>query len=234
MPVAGVPRLGNASTRPSPADRVRQLAGEITGQPTDGGETDLGWTYEGFARTDGTITKSFLNLYLAEYRAYTGYDQALEVGPYNFTDPNGNFVEHFPYQDGLLVWYYDGSQNDNNVSEHPGEGLILPIDANPTIGHWSDSSVARPRIQSYDATFGVAKTDAITLHSTVFGTYTQASQPAVRVFDDANSYYVASDPADGSSTYKAGWNSVNHPHSGTKIRVVNVSGNGGFMQIQVN
>jgi hypothetical protein len=38
----------------------------------------------------------------------------------------------------------------------------------------------------------------------------------------------------GAHPYKAGWNSVNHPHSGTKIRVVNVSGNGGFMQIQVN
>lgn len=115
-----------------------------------------------------------------------------------------------------------------------GEGLILPIDAHPTIGHWSDGSVARPRIQGYDSTFGKDKTDAITLHSTVFGTYTRASQAAVNVFDDSQTYWVASDPADGASVYKAGWNSVNHPHSGTKIRVVNVSGNGGSMQIQVN
>ena len=134
----------------------------------------------------------------------------------------------------MLVWFYDETQFDNNVSEHPGKGLILPIDAHPAIGHWSDGSVARPRIQAYDATFGRDKTDPITLHSTVFGTYTQASQPAVSVFDDSQSYYVATDPADGASTYKAGWNSVDHPHSGTKISVVNVTGNGGFMHVRVN
>ena len=70
-------------------------------------------------------------------------------------------MEHFPYQDGLLIWYYDTSQNDNNVSDHPGEGLILPIDAHPGIRHWSDGTVARPRIQSYDSTFGLDKTDGI-------------------------------------------------------------------------
>ncbi len=85
----------------------------ITGLPTDGGETDPGWTYAGFIRTTGTVTQSFFNAYIAEYRQYVGYDKSLKTGPYNFgflDNPNlQNWVEHFPYQDGLLVWYYDTS-----------------------------------------------------------------------------------------------------------------------------
>ena len=78
------------------------------------------------------------------------------TGPYNFTDPTGNWVEHFPYQDGLLIWYYDTSQRDNNVGDHPGEGLILPIDAHPDIRHWSDGDRRVARASSrYDSTFGL-------------------------------------------------------------------------------
>ena len=29
-----------------------------------------------------------------------------------------DWVEHFPYQDGLLVWYYDTSFADNNVGDN--------------------------------------------------------------------------------------------------------------------
>ena len=97
---------------------------------------DDGWAFDGFVRTNGTITALFPHYYIAEYRNYKGYDLALKLGPYNFVDPLGtedvpNLVEHFPYQDGLLIWYYDTSQADNNVGDHPGEGLLLPIDAHP-------------------------------------------------------------------------------------------------------
>ena len=113
----------------------------ITGQPTDGAETDPGWTFasnqsdQGFHITTGTETFSYFNAYIAEYRNYGGYDQALKLGPYNFDDPDGNWVTHFPYQDGLLIWYYDTSYSDNNVGDHPGHGLILPVDAHPAIMH---------------------------------------------------------------------------------------------------
>jgi immune inhibitor A len=205
----------------------------ITGLATDGAETDAGWTYDGFVRTTGTVTSTFANYYIAEYRAYGGYDKALQAGPYQFTDPAGNWVEHFPYQDGLLIWYYDTSQADNNVGDHPGAGLILPIDAHPDIRHWSDGTNGRPRLQSYDSTFGLDKTDAITVHSVVNGTFSVPSQPAAKVFNDNNSYYRASDPADGSSFYQAGWSSVNHPHTGTVIKVSSVSSTG-FMQVLLN
>jgi hypothetical protein len=58
------------------------------------------------------------------------------------------------------------------------------------------------------------------------------AQAAVMVFDDTQSYYRATDPADGISHYKAGWMSVDHPHSGTTIRVKSLTP-GGFMQIEV-
>ena len=206
----------------------------ITGLPTDGAETDTGWTYDGFIRTTGTEVASFPNYYIAEYRQYYGYDKALQVGPYNFTDPNGNWVEHFPYQDGLLIWYYDTSQNDNNVGDHPGEGLILPIDAHPQMLHWSDGSVARPRIQSYDSTFGLQKTDAISLHNLNL-TLNVASKPAVSLFDDNLSYWVNGDPGDAAANgrYQSEWSSVNNPHTGTKIRVLNTSSHDQFMQVRV-
>ncbi len=205
----------------------------ITGLATDGAETDTGWTFNGFSRTTGSTTVGYANYYVAEYRTYRGYDLALQKGPYQFTDPNGNWVEHFPYQDGLLIWYYDTSQSDNNVSEHPGEGLILPIDAHPSIRHWSDGDVARPRLQSGDSTFGLDATDAITVHSTVNGTFSVPSLPAAKVFNDNLSYWTASDPADGASVYKASWTSVNNPHTNTIIKVASVSSSG-FMQVIVN
>ncbi|HEY0776116.1 MAG TPA: hypothetical protein VGD51_18665 [Nocardioidaceae bacterium] len=55
------------------------------------------------------MERQYSHYYMAENRTYGGYDATLETGPYNFgwlsTKPNT--VEHFPYQDGLLVWYWD-------------------------------------------------------------------------------------------------------------------------------
>jgi immune inhibitor A len=210
----------------------------------DGAETDPGWTYNGFSRTTGTTTVPFFNSYVAEFRQYRSYDKALELGPYNFVDPAGtagtpNLVEHFPYQDGLLLWYWDSSFSDNNVGDHPGGGLILPIDSHPDILHWSDGSTARPRIQSYDATFGFEATDAITLHNfspDVDLTLTSPSQPAVAIFNDNLSYWDAGDAGDNGENgrYQSEWNSVIVPHTGTTIRVVGFSAQGQFMQINVN
>src|SRR5262249_53485987 len=128
----------------------------ITGLAPDGAETDPGWKYNGFVRTTGTISTGFFNAYVAEFRQYRGYDNSLQLGPYQFT--SDTLVEHFPYQDGMLVWYWDESFGDNNVGDHPGGGLILPIDSHPGILHWSNGDTARPRIQSYDATFTVHPT----------------------------------------------------------------------------
>lgn len=49
-------------------------------------------------------------------------------------------------------------------------------------------------------------------------------------FDDTQSYWVVPDP----SIHSFGWSSVQVPNTGTQIRVVNTSANGGFMQVVVN
>jgi immune inhibitor A len=130
-----------------------------------------GWTAEGgFRISTGTETVIGDRYYLVENRTYTGYDQTLAEGPYQFsfafTAPNK--VEHFPFQDGLLVWMVDETYSDNNTIEHPGHGLVLPVDARPEPFVYEDG-IGRPsnRRQPFDATFGLQTTDAVTLHKEV-------------------------------------------------------------------
>jgi immune inhibitor A len=209
----------------------------VTGQPLDGAESDAGWNFDGFARTSGTTSQSFFNAYFAEFRQYRGYDDTLKTGPYNFgflNDPSlQNWVEHFPYQDGLLVWYYDTSFPDNNVGDYclAGRcgGLFLPVDAHPDLLLRPDNGrVWRPRIQAFDSTFGLQPTERICLNANS----QQAcypSLPANPLFDDTRSYWVAPDASIG----HLGWASVPLPGFGVTIRVVGTSAQGGFMQVVV-
>jgi immune inhibitor A len=211
---------------------------EITGQPADGAETDLGWTYAGFSRTTGSTVKSFFNAYFAEFRTYQGYDNGLKTGPYNFgflDNPNlQNWVEHFPYQPGLLVWYYDTSFPDNNVGDNCASGrcggLYLPVDAHPDLLIRPDNGkVWRPRIQSYDSTFGLSTTDKICLSANSIQ-QCYGGLPANPLFDDTHSYWVTPNPAIGN----LGWSSVPLPGFGVTIRVNSVSAQNTFMQVTVD
>ena len=78
----------------------------------DNAESEAGWTFDGFRLTTGTESGSYFNAYVAEFRQYRGYDESLSTA-YSFgwySDPNlGKCVEHFPYQDGLLISYWDTS-----------------------------------------------------------------------------------------------------------------------------
>ncbi|MGN6687803.1 MAG: immune inhibitor A domain-containing protein [Actinomycetales bacterium] len=227
---------GNADSDVTPGIALDDLT---LGTSTDGAEAATGWTYSsnnakvGFHITSGTETASYFNAYVAENRQYIGYDADLATGPYNFADASRpDWAERYPYEDGLLVWYYDSSFSNNNVGDHPGKGQILPVDAHPAVAHWNDGQVLRGRFQAYDATFGLEPTEAITLHSTKGLTATIRSQAPVSTFDDTRSYFVAKDPGDVLGHYQAGWLSVDHPHTGTKIQVVSQT-KGGFMQIHV-
>ncbi len=208
----------------------------ITTLATDGAETDAGWTYNGFLRTTGQQPISYFNAYFGEFRQYRGYDDSLRTGPYNFgflDNPSlQNWVEHFPYQDGLLMWYYDTSFPDNNVGDHclSGRcgGLFLPVDAHPDLLIRPDGKMWRPRVQSYDSTFGLSPTDVVCLHqNSVQQCYGNlAPNP---MFDDTQSYWAAPNPA----INNAGWSSVPLPGFGVTVRVTSVSAHGEFMQVQV-
>ena len=225
-PMSRSPTLASSSTTsPSPGYRL------------DDAETDPGWTYNGFIRTESTVTQSFFNAYFAEFRTYRGTTTACRTGPYNFgflDNPDlQNFVEHFPYQDGLLVWYYDESFADNSVGDNCAGGrcggLYLPVDAHPDLLLRPTARSGGPRIQSYDSTFGKQTTDQICIHNlSVEQCY--GGLPANPLFDDTQSYWVPPNPAIG----HFGWSSVPLPATGTTIRVVSVSGQGNFMQVQVN
>ena len=103
------------------------------------------------------------------------------------------------------------------------------MDAHPDLLLRPDGKVWRPRIQSFDSTFGLQATDEICLHFNSVG-QCYPSLPANPKFNDNKSYWVAPDP----SINNFGWSSVPVPHTGTTIRVVSYSNSGNFMQVIVN
>ena len=199
---------------------------QISGQPLDDAGSDFGWTFDGFTVTTGSETSYYFNAYVAEFRQYRDYDEGLATGPYNFgfTDVTTSWVEHFPYQDGLLISYWDTSYSNNNTVSHPGGGLILPIDAHPTALMTPGGGPWRARVQTYDATFNKkSPTDGLVLHRFSVPSVIP-SLPPVSVFNDANSYFDPAAPLAG----------VIVPNTGTTIRIKSVSAQGSFMQIGVN
>lgn len=198
---------------------------QITGQLTDGGEVVVPWVYSpptgtGFHAVQGNLG-SFFNAYLAEFRQYLGYDKGLHTTPYVFGDLNSpalqDWVTHFPYQDGLLITYWDSRFEDNETSVHPGQGLILPIDSHPTPLLREDGVAWSSRYQSFDSTFGLEATDKLKLRR-LGVPYGYPSQPAVPVFDDRLQYWRAATPAAG----------VKNPNTGTSIKVKSVKHLGKF------
>ncbi|MGW2022767.1 immune inhibitor A domain-containing protein [Streptomyces decoyicus] len=186
---------------------------------------DNGWTSKGFSRIGASFTKDYPQYYIAENRQYVSYDKTLKVGPYNFgwTTAKPSWVEHFPYQNGVLIWLWDTSQADNNVGQHPGYGQILPVDAHPKAERWTDGKLMRNRFQSYDSTFTRYRTDALTLHKD--GKQVKIkSKPGVTLFDDRNGvYYDKANPTGG----------VIVPDTNTRIKITKEARDGSTVTLQV-
>lgn len=200
---------------------------QVTGAPLDGAESASGWAFAGFRVTTGIDDKFYNNYYVAEYRTYKGYDSGLKVGPYYFGYLNNplldDWVDHFAYQDGLLIHYWDTSQANNNTGLHPGLGLLLPVDAHYQTLYRYDGVRWRNRVQTYDSTFTLEPTDGIPNihHNSVLSPVPVL--PAVGMFDDRTLHYDATNPL----------GSVMHPNTGTQIRIRSVSALDSFMQIEV-
>ncbi len=182
---------------------------------TDGAEgTTAGWTLNGFKTTTGTEIALFDNFYIASNRTYQSFDKYMQTGPYHFgyTD-KPDLVDHFPYQDGLLVSYWDTSMPDNNASQHNGSGLVLPVDANPEPIYNLQGQPWRPRIAGYDAPFSLQKSDSFTLHASGRASYVRGKD-AQPLFDDTKKYWYAEQPTAG----------VKLPAAGVKIKVLSQEG----------
>jgi immune inhibitor A len=182
---------------------------------SDGAENgDNGWTPVGFRTTTDSETLSSDNFYVATNRTYQSYDQYMQSGPYNAGFPDRpKWVEHFPYQTGLLVSYWDTSMSDNNTSQHRGEGLVLPVDAHPAPIFNLEGRAWRERIAGYDAPFSLHKADSFTLHINGKASYIRG-QNGVPLFDDTKQFWFAEQPNAG----------VVLPATGTTIRVVSQTG----------
>jgi immune inhibitor A len=201
----------------------------LDGAPIGTAETGPeGWEFDGFRTTTGADKLPYFNAYVVENRQYVNYDRSLRTAyNFGFAEKRTDKVEFYPYQDGMLVNYWDSSQADNNVGDHPGEGLLLPVDAHPTFHHTPDGSLARPRILSYDSTFGLENTDPLRLHYQNTP-YRIPSQRNVPVFDDSRNYWYGFDEHgdDHPGRYQPGWYSVKVPDSGTRLQVTDVADNG--------
>jgi immune inhibitor A len=196
------------------------------GMAIDGVElSEDGWTADHFSLVGAEVVDLFPHFYIAGSRSYISYDRYLETGPYFFGYGAAlpDKVDHYAYQEGLLISYWNTLYGDNDTFEHPGFGRNMYIDAHPTPmpqasgpgGYW------RARVQVYDAPFGKDKTDKVTLH--VNGQpFTFGGLPGQPTFDDTKQYWFAEIPNHG----------VKLPALGVKIRVV--SDSGGKLTVKVN
>jgi immune inhibitor A len=181
----------------------------------DGAEGTTTWAMDGFSIVGASTTADFANYYIAGNRSYTGYDRYLETGPYNFgfTSTKPDFVEHYNYQTGLLISYWDTSQADNNTNVHPGVGRNLYVDAHPKPFNNVNGVPWRSRVQIYDAPFSLHPTDGMLLHvdGKASPVYPQLPSP---IFNDKGKYFYNELPNQG----------VKLPAAGVKIAVLNQSG----------
>ncbi|MBD8606084.1 immune inhibitor A [Aeromicrobium sp. CFBP 8757] len=206
---------------------VDDLAVTAGGQTllTDGAEAGgPAWTYDGFSIVGSTSTELFDNYYIAGHRSYVSYDKYLQTGPYNFgfLNTKPDYAEHYSYGHGLLISYWDTSQQDNNTNVHPGTGRNLIIDANPSpITNIATGAPWRARVQMYDAPFSLHKADSFTLHTDGKPSYIRG-QAAKPLFDDTKKYWFKELPNHG----------VKLPAAGVKIRVQKE--NGTSMKVRFN
>ncbi|MEJ3749764.1 immune inhibitor A domain-containing protein [Actinomycetes bacterium KLBMP 9797] len=181
----------------------------------DGAEGTGPFVASGFSTLPASKTEHYDNYYIAGHRSYVSYDKYLKTGPYFFGYLNTmpDKVDHYAYQQGLLISYWDTFYADNDTFEHPGEGRNMIIDAHPAPFYRIDGAPWRARVQVYDAPFSLTKADSFTLHVNGQPSYIrgQAAQP---VFDDTKKYWYEELPNHG----------VKLPAVGVKIRVLSVDG----------
>ncbi|MGL5909465.1 MAG: immune inhibitor A domain-containing protein [Phycicoccus sp.] len=174
-----------------------------------------GWTASGFSLVGSSVTTEYDNYYIAGHRSYVSYDRYLKTGPYYFGYANTrpDFVDHYPYQEGLLISYWDTSYADNNTVAHPGSGRNLVVDSRPKPKYNLTGAPWRSRVQVYDAPFSLKKADSFTLNVNSQPSYVrgEAAQP---VFDDTKKYFYDELPNHG----------VKLPAVGVKVRVVEQDG----------
>ena len=128
-----------------------------------------------------------------------------------------------------MVWYRDSGYADNNISQHPGYGQILPVDSHPlpVLSPFGKDFI-RTRWQVWDATFGLDPHE-ITLHEMspngALRARTYSAGP-VNVFYDSSpkAYWNSSIP----------FSSVKTAGSGVRLDVLGVSSDRTTYRVRVH
>ncbi|MFE1243134.1 immune inhibitor A domain-containing protein [Fictibacillus sp. NPDC058756] len=164
------------------ADNIKVTADGTT-LVEDGGETNASsFELNGFTKFDGN--KYADHYFLLEWRNHAGVDMGLK------NIRRGQSL--MSYDGGLVVWYIDPTLTNNWTGEHPGEGFVGVVDAHVNTDlQWNvfdkEPVQASTRFHIADAAFGLNPTSGLDL---IYPTQTLslASQPAVSLFDDSQSY----------------------------------------------
>ncbi|MBB1381633.1 immune inhibitor A, partial [Shewanella sp. SR41-2] len=144
---------------------------QLTNQGTvfyiDGAESSGVATLSGFSRIEDSLAGK-ARRYIVQLRSHQGVDAGLVYDK---------------YEPGVLLWLENFNQTDNNVSDHPGEGLIGVVDADQNlIGSQSTD------VQIRDAAF------SLFAQSTYSGDNHLAAEP---LFDDNRDYSAPLKPQAG-------------------------------------
>ncbi|WP_409291423.1 immune inhibitor A domain-containing protein [Peribacillus sp. SCS-37] len=149
----------------------------------DDAEGASAFKLEGFEKSDGF--KYSDHYYLLEWRNHKGVDEGLK------NIRRGSSL--VSYDSGLVVWYVDPTFTDNWTGTHPGEGFVGVVDAHPNTDlKWnitgSSPVQASTRFHIADAAFGLNPTSGLDVNYPGVQTLSLASQPAVSLFNDSQSF----------------------------------------------
>ncbi|WP_284036307.1 immune inhibitor A domain-containing protein [Neobacillus sp. 114] len=172
----------------------------------DGAEDTPQFTLNGFEKHDGKYTTT--HYYLLEWRSHNGVDAGLSHIRRGAT--------LMSYDPGLVVWYVDGSYDNNWTGIHPGDGFLGVVDSDQHALSWSDKTVSSSRYQLHDAAFGLSKTEKMFLNYPGQFTLTDNFTQRNPLFDDKADY-------SNLGLVDAG---RNVPKYGLKFRVVGESADG--------
>jgi immune inhibitor A len=144
-----------------------QLTNQDTAFYRDGAETNVMATLSGFSRIEDNLPGK-ARRYIVQLRSHQGVDAGLV---------------YEKYEPGVLLWLENFNQDDNNVSEHPGKGLIGVVDADQNlIGNQSTDGQIR------DAAFSLFAQHAYSGDSHL---------AAESLFDDSRDYSAPLKPQGG-------------------------------------
>jgi immune inhibitor A len=205
------------------------LDGELIGNA----ETeDEGWTFDGFRRTTGSDYVSYLNAYFVDNRQYVRRDRLLQHLYSYIGYPYKRYrkVEFYANEPGALVTYWDTSYSDNNVGDHPGHGELLVVDAHPEFDHYPSPEplLVSPVKLGYDSPFSLKRSHDLHVRY-LTQPYTIEGQGRAPAFNDRRNWWFTHDEHTVEGVHpghnQPGWSSVDVPHVGVRIAVVNVAEN---------